>query len=132
MSDTAQEEVRPKVYAVIGDERVEIILPGDMGYDEAKMAKNISGDMSPAEIEDKLMEADPDAWHAVLRVSFMRVDKPFPAKDWAVTNVASMVRNLAEAMRKAARDVPPTSPGANDEPGSEQKTEPETTTPTLS
>jgi hypothetical protein len=103
-----------EIYVTIADDRIKLVLPGD-GWtsDEAKLAKTVSEGMAPVTIEENLMLMDPDAWLAVLRVSYVRAEKEFPAAAVAGTNMVDLMKSVADAIREAMKDRPPTSRQAN-------------------
>lgn len=113
MADTEKTEVHVKI---LGDE-IRLILPGDgWTYEEAKLAKNVSEGMSPGQIEFSLREGDPDAWLAVLRISYKRAGKDFPSArilGEVAVGEDSIFEQLNEQIEEAMNARPPTKPTEN-------------------
>lgn len=120
---------RAEIYVTIADERLKLVLPGDgWTYPEAKIAKEVSEGMMPTEIEERLLGGDPDAWLAVLRISYMRADKDFPTRLLAEVNILELVQEVTEAATEILKRRPPTKASANGsdalaESGQSEKTE---------
>lgn len=101
---------RVEIIVTVLDEKLRLILPGDgWTFDEAKVAKNVSEGMSPKQIEAGLMEGDPDAWMAVLRVSYIRANKEWPAARIQGEDVIGLFNRLLEVSEESLRQRPPTS-----------------------
>jgi hypothetical protein len=116
MSATTEraETERADVHVTVLGERVRLILPGDgWTFEEAKVAKNVSEGMSPAQIEGSILEGDPDAWLAVLRVSYLRAEKDFPSQMIGGQDVMQLMRSLSDEVREAMKRRPPTSASGN-------------------
>jgi len=98
-----------KIRIKIDDEELELILPG-MGwtYEEAKLAKQVSDGMTPLQVEAGIFEMDPDAWMAVLRVSYARAGSDFPGIAALSTNLVELTDAVTEAIEEVARSRPPT------------------------
>lgn len=127
--DVVDERVRVRV-TLLGEE-IELVLPGDgWSFDEAKVAKQVSEGMAPAVIEGNLLVGDPDAWMAVLRVSYMRADREFPAQRLAGEGVLELMKALSDATREAMKQRPPTNPSGSESPDSADTSEPDATEPT--
>ena len=132
MADTAE------IYVTIANEKLRLVLPGD-GWtsDEAKLAKTVSEGMAPVTIEENLMLMDPDAWTAVLRVSYLRANKEFPTAAVADTNLIELMKSVVDAIKEAKKNSPPTSASANGsdvpaESGESEKSEAPSSEPTTS
>lgn len=101
---------RVEIIVTVLDEKLRLILPGDgWTFDEAKIAKGVSEGMSPKQIEAGLLEGDPDAWMAVLRVSYIRANKEWPAARIQGEDVIGLFNRLLEVSEEALRQRPPTS-----------------------
>jgi hypothetical protein len=112
------------VFVTIAEERLQLILPGEgWTFEEAKLAKNVSEGMAPVAIEEGLQLADPDAWLAVLRVSYLRAGKDFPAGAIQNEDILQLMQSVLSAVRKAVKGRPPTSPNENGSPEPEAKPE---------
>lgn len=105
---------KTEIYVTIAGERLQLILPGD-GWtsDEAKLAKTVSEGMAPVTIEENLMLMDPDAWTAVLRVSYLRAGIEFPAQQVAKADMLDLMKAVADAVKEASKDLPPTKVSGN-------------------
>lgn len=122
------DEKNVEIWVTIGPDRIQLVLPGD-GWtsDEAKLAKRASEGMAPAVIEDNLLLMDPDAWAGVLRVSYMRADKDYPAQAIGNTDLTTLLKALSDQIKEAMKDRPPTSASANGSTALEEKPQPEPT-----
>lgn len=117
-------EDRVQIFVPIGEDQIELILPGDgWEYDEAKLAKSVSEGMTPAQIERAFFEQDPDAWMAVMRVSYLRAGKDFPTTLVREQNLMEFMRAVDSAIEEARRNRPPTSQSSNGSTASEQSSE---------
>ena len=109
---------RVQINVTILGHEIRLILPGDgWTYEEAKLAKNVSEGMSPGQIEDVLMQADPDAWLAVLRISFRRAGVDFPSArimGEVAVGQDSIFEQLTDQIEAAMRSRPPTNPKPSD------------------
>lgn len=121
-----REEVA-KIIVPIAGEDLELILPAHgWTFDEAKLAKEVSG-MTPGEIEVQLMYVDPDAWMAVLRVSYHRAEKDFPAVAIGETDIIELGQVVSELVNKERTQRPPTKASGNGHSASDESSEkPET------
>lgn len=109
MSENEQTDERVEISVTVLGEKLQLILPGDgWTFDEAKVAKNVSEGMSPKQIEAGLLEGDPDAWLAVLRVSYIRANKEFPSRQIQGEDVIALFNRLLEVSEEAIRSRPPT------------------------
>ena len=106
-NETTEEEAAPEIWATVGSDKVRIVMPSTWTFEEGKLAKNVSEGMTPVAIEGSLLEGDPDAWLAVLRVSYLRADKEFPRRI-AGQEIFDLVKQVTTAIRKASAAVPPT------------------------
>lgn len=105
---------RAEINVTIGDDTIQLILPGDgWQYDEAKIAKEVSGGMPPAEIERSFFLQDPDAWMAVMRVSYLRAGKDFPSALLRGQDLMAFMREVDAAIEEARRNRPPTNQSQN-------------------
>ena len=116
-------EDRPRIWADILGEKIEVILPGQgWTFDEAKHAKSVSEGMTPVQIENVLLEGDPDAWLAVLRISYLRADKEFPRK-LGGEDVLDLVEQVTKSVREASKSIPPTKASTSDVLADDEKSE---------
>lgn len=94
------------IIKVVGDP-IRLVLPGDgWTFGEALLAKELSG-LTPVEIEERLLFAsDPEAWLAVLQVSYKRAGREFPAAEIDDFNMADLAQAVTEAMNKVAKRPP--------------------------
>lgn len=118
------EQEKPQIFVTIAGERIEVIPPGrGWTFAEAKLAKDVSEGMAVGVIEAELFRGDPDAWMAVLHVSYMRAEKEFPAAEIDKTDITALWEAVTNSMEEAAEKLPPTSENGNDSPA---PVEPET------
>jgi len=96
------------------EDQIDLVLPENWTFDDAITAKDISGGMVPDEVAMGMMNGDPHAWLAILRVSYRYTSREFPAKRIMGQNLGSLTRELGEAMREAMQGVPPTSASGNE------------------
>ena len=116
----------PPIVVEIGGEKLDVILPGygdGWTFDEAMLAKTVSDGLSPVEIEQRTMVGDPQAWMAVLQVSYLRAGRDYPAAVIRDTNIFPLIDAVADAMQEVVDEGTPTSPPKSGG-GSETKTEP--------
>jgi hypothetical protein len=121
----------PRVTVLIGDSNIDLALPGTWNFEEAKLAKRVSADpdigqagYTPAQVEAGLRSGDPDAWLALLRVSYMRQGDDWPGNSILNEVVGEVIDKYNDAIREAAREeeeeagaLPPTPPQPSSEPG---------------
>lgn len=122
------ENERVKIIVTVLGEELQLILPGDgWTYDECKVAKQVSEGMSPSKIEGGLLEGDPDAWLAVLRVSYIRANKEWPGARIGGEDVIALFNRLLELSEEALRSRPPTNRTTNgsDASGASERLAPE-------
>lgn len=128
MSENEQTDERVEISVTVLGEKLQLILPGDgWTFDEAKVAKNVSEGMSPKQIEAGLLEGDPDAWLAVLRVSYIRANKEFPSRQIQGEDVIALFNRLLEVSEEAIRSRPPTNRNGSEaeEPSGSETPDPE-------
>lgn len=128
MSENEQTDERVEISVTVLGEKLQLILPGDgWTFDEAKVAKNVSEGMSPKQIEAGLLEGDPDAWLAVLRVSYIRANKEFPSRQIQGEDVIALFNRLLELSEEAIRSRPPTNQNGSEaeEPSGSETPAPE-------
>lgn len=113
MADPDRVELYLKMFDT-DEEKLKIILPGDgWTFEEARIAKGISDGMAPAEIEGAMWAGDPDAWLAVLRVSYLRAEREFPTHQIQNLDVMQLMKTLQNEAREAAKGLPPTHANGN-------------------
>jgi hypothetical protein len=101
------------------EQEIKLHLPVDWNFEEAMAAKEMAGGMLPDEVSMGMMQGDPAAWLAILRVSYLHDGREFPSKRIMGENVAELTKQLSEAMREAAKGAPFTGrPTANTSVGS--------------
>lgn len=116
---------KTEIKVTVAGESLELILPGQgWTFEEAKLAKAVSEGMAPVEIEQALQLADPDAWIAVLRVSYMRANKDFPAGRISGEDVLELADAVTDAIRKAVKELPPTNRNGSESSEPSASTEP--------
>lgn len=107
------------------EQKILLTLPEDWTFDDAVTAKDISGGMVPDEVSVGMMQGDPHAWLAILRVSYRHDGREFPAQRIMGENLRSLTKDLEDAMREAMKGGPPTSPnpsGSGGDDSSESST----------
>lgn len=122
MADDKNDQVEITV-EVLG-EKLKVILPG-MGwtFEEAILAKSASGGLPTTAIEAGLWAGDPDAWLAVLRVSYLRAGREFPARELQDVKMLELVDAITEKVEEAGAKRPPTSPSGSEPSGPDEPTE---------
>lgn len=115
-----------QITVTILGEPLDLILPG-MGwtFEEARVGKDVSGGMAPVEIESRLMTGDPDAWFAILRVSYLRARKDFPAEGIEGVDMMELVGAITESVEAYLETIPPTSPSGTGSDDSAETSESE-------
>lgn len=106
------------------EQKILLVLPEDWTFDDAVTAKDISGGMVPDEVSVGMMQGDPHAWLAILRVSYRYDGREFPAQRIMGQNLRALTKDLEDAMREAMK-AHPTSPnptGSSDAGPSESST----------
>ena len=95
------------VYFEIDNTRYEFVPPERMTFAELREAKLISGGMSATVLEHGLVEADPDAWLAVLTVSAHRSDHKIDPDIFLDMDFLPMIEAIGRAAQEAAAENPP-------------------------
>jgi hypothetical protein len=100
---------RPDIFITVAGTRLRLVVPADgWTFEEARIAKQVSGGMTPAGIEEGMWEQDPDAWLAVLRVSFVRAGiEEFPTNQISSMDLGQLTKDIRDAAREAAKTLPP-------------------------
>jgi hypothetical protein len=123
------EDDKLEIIATILGEKLKIIL-ATMGwsFDEAIVAADATGGLGTDEIHDRCMAGDPRAWLAVLRVSYMRAGREFPAEEIGKENMKALTDSFYAKIEEimGGAEAPPTSPSGN---GSSAPTEPSESEP---
>jgi hypothetical protein len=109
------ETSKPELWVKIAGERIQLVIPG-MGwtFEEADAAMAVSGGLAPVEIETRLLVTDPRAWRAVLRVSFMRARKEYPAEAVDEQDIIELGNVVTEAILAELQKLPPTNQSGNE------------------
>jgi hypothetical protein len=115
LSENENETAQAEVFVTLAGERLSLIMPGKgWTFDEALLAKSVTPrEWGPVEIEERLWVGDPDAWLAVLHVSYKRAGKPFPDKKIGDVNLSEIAEAVMGAIEEAGGVGPP--PAAEDE-----------------
>lgn len=107
-------EERAEIYVNVAGDRLKLVLPGDgWEYHEAKLAKEVSDGMTPVQIENGLLEMDPDAWMAVLQVSLRRAGRDISSSELAKFDVNAVRQAVIDKAQEVLGRRPPTSPKTN-------------------
>ena len=123
MADREQVQEKPAIYVTVAGEKLELIPPGrGWTFAEAKLAKEVSEGMSVGEIEQGLFAGDPDAWLAILHVSYVRAGKDLPAAAVDATDMKALWEAVTDAMEEAAK-LPPTSEDGEAAPAAPETSE---------
>jgi hypothetical protein len=114
--DDKRDDDKLEIIATILGEKLRLILP-TMGwtFNEAIIASDATGGLGTDEILDRIMAGDPRAWLAVLRVSYMRAGRDFPAEEIGSVSMAELSSALNRKIETILGEVegPPTSPSGN-------------------
>jgi hypothetical protein len=96
-----------KIYAELPGGKIELILPGiGWTFDEALLAKTATGGLAVVEIEERLYVGDPDAWLAVLRISYQRAGVDFPEEEIGEVDLSELAKSIWKALQ-VAKSPPP-------------------------
>lgn len=114
MSDTETEEKFEIIVTLFG-QPLTLVLPAKWNFTEGKIAKDNHG-LLPVQVEAGIFSGDPDAYMAVLEVSYRRAGRDFPAEAIGEMNIFELVDAITEKVN-ALR--PPTEPSGSDSSPSE-------------
>jgi hypothetical protein len=102
-------------YVKLAGERIRLVPVLEWTFEESLNGMEYASGMAPLEIADRLMVADPRAWLAVLRISYARAEKEFPAKAINASVLFELVEQLDEAMKATEDDAGPPSSATGSE-----------------
>lgn len=123
-TDVASEEEAQIIVTLFG-QPLTLVLPGKWSFTDARIVKETYGILAVG-AEAGLFSGDPDAYLAVLHISYRRAGREFPAEALGEMNLFDLIDSVTEALNKLREELPPTPPSGND---STQRDEPSSSEP---